>query len=922
MLLKAITNHNAQLARKLPLRFILVVPFVLQIFAAVGLTGYLSFRNGQKAVNSLATQLRSEVSDRIDQHLDSYLAEPRKLSQINTDAIDLGLLNPQDQENLGHFFWKQIRLYDVGYISFGSKSGEFSAAGRYFDDGRITIDELSPQRHHNNTAYIYNTDNQGNRTKLTAINESYLFQKEAWYAETVKAGRPIWSQIYQWEVSPYPLSISANYPVYDKNKNLIGVIGVDQRLSQISDFLRQLKVSPAGKTFILERDGLVVASSSAEQPFKIVDGKPQRLRSLDSQDPLIQATAKYLISHYGNLSKIKSSQQLDFLLDGKRQFVQVTSWKDDWGLDWLVVIAVPESDFMAQINANTYTTICLCVGALGLATILGIFTSRWITQPILRLSQASQAIASGDLNQKVEVTGVKEIRVLAQSFNQMAVQLRESFTTLEKTKEEAEAAKVAADAANHAKSEFIANVSHELRTPLNGILGYAQILQRDKTTNTKQQDGLNIIHQCGSHLLKLINDILDISKIEAQKLELYPTDFNFEKFLLEVCEICRLGAEHKEIGFSYQALNSLPFTIHADEKRLRQVLLNLLSNAVKFTDKGGVKFEVKVLDISSLNEPTTIYKIRFQVEDTGIGITSKQLDKIFLPFEQVGDSLRKAEGTGLGLAISSTIVEMMGGEIKVKSIYGTGSKFWFDLDLSTVANWIELKPSQFDQSVIGYQGEQQTILIVDDRWENRAVICNLLKPIRFEVIEASNGQEGFDKAREFQPNLIVTDLAMPVMDGLEMTQRLRELEEFKHTAIIASSALAFNFDQQQCQEAGCNDFLSKPVEASELLNQLQHYLELAWIYKTENELTAKTLEATTQLEETVFPTSEELIVMYKAAKAGYLFDVQHEANRLKQLDPKYAIFAEQILKLATEFEDEVIVKLIEPYLFSVESSNF
>jgi len=925
--------------KKVPLRLVLVVPFVLQISAAVGIVGYLSFRNSQQAVNDLAHQLMNKVSRLVDQHLDTYLATPHKVNQINADAIEQGLLDTRDLHSIGHFFWKEMQSFDFSYINYGLVTGEYAAAGHLEGDVKVSISETSPNTNRKN--YNYATDSQGNRTKMIGVYDDYDHRTEAWYIDAVRAGIPVWSQVYLWDSTPEYVAIAASRPIYDKTNQLIGAISVDLLLSNISDFLRKLEPSPSGKTFIVERDGLVIASSSSEKPFTIVNGKAQRLNVLNSSDRLIQATAQYLQTKFANIRQIKDSQELNFRLKGERQFIQITPWRDKFGLDWLVIVVVPETDFMAQINANTRTTIWLCLGALVLATVLGIYTSRWIAQPILRLSEASSAVASGNLDQTVKVKGVKELSILAESFNQMAGQLRESFTALEKTNEELEKrveqrtaelkkAKEAADAANQAKSEFLANMSHELRTPLNGILGYAQILQRDKTTTPKQQDGLSIIHQCGTHLLTLINDILDISKIEAQKFELYPKAFQFETFLFGVKEICRIKAEQKEINFTYQQLNRLPPAIHADEKRLRQVLINLLGNAIKFTDQGGVTFKVGVVNDSpeflhplepvgtelqtTNQQQLIIHKIRFQVEDTGVGMTPEQLERIFLPFEQVGDSARKSEGTGLGLAISRKIVEMMGGEIKVESTYGIGSQFWFDLDLSEATNWIESASLKSSKTVVNYHGEKQKILIVDDRWENRSLIVNMLEPIGFEVIEAGNGQEGLEKAHECLPDLIITDLAMPVMNGFEMSQRLRESPSFKDAIIIASSASVFSFDRQQSREAGCNDFVPKPVQSEELLNQLQHYLELEWIYEVKDELTSQTQDASVPMSEIVIPPAQELTALHKAARSGYILDIQEEAKRLKQLDPQYAVFADKIIELAEAFGDEAIVKWVNLYL--------
>jgi PAS domain S-box-containing protein len=246
-------------------------------------------------------------------------------------------------------------------------------------------------------------------------------------------------------------------------------------------------------------------------------------------------------------------------------------------------------------------------------------------------------------------------------------------------------AREAAEAASRAKSEFLANMSHELRTPLNGIMGYAQILQRSKFLNEEERSRINVIYQCGSHLLTLINDILDLSKIEAQKVELMPTDFHFPAFLQGVAEMCRIRAEIKGIHFHFPSSPELPIGIHADEKRLRQVLINLLSNAIKFTDAGSVTFIVSF---------ATEGKIRFEIRDTGTGIAQDQLQAIFQPFEQVGDRRRHTEGTGLGLAISQRIVELMGSTIQVQSEMNVGSIFWFDVNISQADEWV--KTSQID----------------------------------------------------------------------------------------------------------------------------------------------------------------------------------------------------------------------------------
>lgn len=425
--LKTLSDHPP--IHRISLQTVLIVPFVLQIFVAVSMVGYLSFRNGQEAINQLANQLVGEVNDRVHQHLDSYLATPHQINQINADAARSKILNLKDPETTGRYLWQQMQVYkSLSYIFYALPSGEYSGAGRWVDGGMTTIDEVSPRTNYQD--YSYETDTRGNRQKLI-FKGIYKPLSEDWYLSAVRTGKPVWSRIYNWDNSPEFISISASLPLYDDRQKLIGVFGSDFLLSNISKFLKNLKSSQKGKIFILERDGNIVASSSEEPPFVLVGQTAKRLSASKSSDPLIRGAITDLQRKIGNLQAIKAEQYFDVQLGRDRYYALVRPWQDQYGLDWLVIVIIPESDFMEQINTNTRTSLLLCLAALAIATILGIYTSRWIAYPILKLQQASEVITNGELDHSVEVKGIYEIERLARSFNQMTVQLKASFSELE-----------------------------------------------------------------------------------------------------------------------------------------------------------------------------------------------------------------------------------------------------------------------------------------------------------------------------------------------------------------------------------------------------------------------------------------------------------------------------------------------------------
>jgi CheY-like chemotaxis protein len=361
--------------------------------------------------------------------------------------------------------------------------------------------------------------------------------------------------------------------------------------------------------------------------------------------------------------------------------------------------------------------------------------------------------------------------------------------------------------------------------------------------------------------------------------------------------------------FSYETVGKLPYGIKADDKRLRQVLINLLDNAIKFTDKGKV-----TLRVSLLEKETESVTLRFEVADGGVGMTPEQVTKIFLPFEQVRETGQHTEGPGLGLAISLQLVELMGGRIQVNSEFGKGSYFWFEIALPVVD--IQEHAAQQTGRITGYQGKPQTALVVDDRQDNRLILLNMLTEIGFQVVEAKDGKEGVDKAKEVLPLFILMDLVMPVMTGFEAVQLIRKIPELKNTLIIATSASVFEADQKNSLVAGCDVFLPKPIEEDQLFNILVNRLNLEWTDEIVEE--ASVVKETSKEEAfdapLIPPPVSELEALYKFAMMGKMRRIREQATYIEELDEKYIPFVRKLQKLVKGFEDEQIIALVEKYL--------
>ncbi len=670
--------------RVLSLRLVLVIPFIVQIVVAVSLVGYLSYRNSQKAIADLATQLAGEVAQRVEEQLTTYLSQPQLVNQLNLDGIYLGYLEVNNRQALQKHFWKQLQRFEgLALISLVSTDNEMFMVSRFND--RLQADLVLRSRP--NTIQTFALDAQGNLSTLQSITPNFDPQNTPpGYRNALKAGKPVWNPIFSLTGLPY-LSISASAPAIAPDGTLQGVVFADVTLDFVDRYLQQLEVGQSGQVFIIERSGELVASSALQASFtQDATGKGQRILASQSANPILSAAVRHIEQHLGGISAITETQQTPLTLNHQRYLLQLIPFRDKYGLDWVVGVLVAEADFMAEIEANNRRTILLCLGALAIAATLGFLTARHITYPLWQLSQSAENLSQGQLDQPIPTGSITEITTLANAFNRMAIQLKSAFSELEqKVQERTTELSTALSQLKQTQAQLIhsekmsslgqlvAGIAHEINNPISFIHGNIS------PTRDYVNELLELLGAYEHHFpepppeISQLSEQLDLDFLRTDLLKsILSMEVGTERvrnIVLSLRGFAHLDEAdlkeidlHEGIEHTLAVLGSRLATVQVIREysslepvicypgQLNQVFLNIITNALDALEQQKENSQPCLTIRTRQLNPDWV---RIEIADNGPGISETDQSRIFDAFfttKPVG------KGTGLGLYSSSQII--------------------------------------------------------------------------------------------------------------------------------------------------------------------------------------------------------------------------------------------------------------------------